>query len=546
MLLHPTRAMLKLPYDSFYSSVAAAYSTRRMFTAYTGPLVRIRRSSDNTEQDIYSASGGAIDATSFTTFVGASTAYVTTWYDQSGHGKHLVQATQSKQPSMTLTGLGGRPTLTMTRAAAQTMTVSGLTANSAHVIYAVGRLDADNGAYGMLVAYGGATDKTSGFGCSSATPGAWWAGGLNLTTGAVGAIDYVPHVFYKQVTAPTGGLTTLFVDGSATLNNLSYNYSPLATGALTIGGYTPTAGPINGSISELMFFTTTSVNRLELCAIGNRWIGAYDPLRFKFTAVSNYHVFMIAGQSNALGMGAGIDYTVETADPTILQWANGGNNYHTAMVARDPLWGPDLSSQNLGGLGTPGVGFATAFARQYKQAQGLDANTGILLVNCAYGGYGYSNTKWQPTAAHYLASVAVMNDALANGPGTTRTFKGILWHQGEVDVTASYLSTTYQTRILETIDGLRSGSITGASGTIPFVVGQMVPEWYVGQANGPAIHAIHAAIPSLRTYTGYWAGASNGYNSNTYPGGNIHYSAAGQRLNGIAAYNAYIAALANH
>lgn len=544
MLLHPQRAMLKTPYDSFYAASAAAYSTRRMFSAYTGPLIRVRRSSDNAEQDIYASGGGLLDSSAFTAFVGASTAYVVTWYDQSGHTKHATQATQSKQPTIVLSGMAGRPTITFTKANSTFLSASGLTTASPHSIYAVARIDSDAAIFCGLVSYGSGSDKTSTIGTNSAVPNSWWAGGVNNTLNVGPVADYQPHTLFKSVPVLSGGTTNFYVDNYNTVRNVAYNYT-IANGNLTIGAYNLTAGFANASFCEVIFFLTTSVDRLALCAIGNRWIGVYDPLMFNFTPLTDYHVFMIAGQSNALGMGAGIDYAIETADNSILQWANSNAYCNTAMRARDPLWGPDLANQNLGGLGTPGVGFATAFAKLYRQNQGLDSNTGVLLVNTAYGGYGYSNTKWQTTAAHYLASVAVVNSALANGPGTTRTFKGVLWHQGEVDVTAAYSAATYQTNLLAMIDGMRS-AITGASSTTPFVAGGMVPEWYAGQANGPAINAVHVALPSLRTYTGFWAGASNGYNSNTYPGGNIHYSAAGQRLNAVAAYDAYVAALANH
>lgn len=48
---------------------------------YTGPCIRVRRSSDSTEQDI-NFSNGIVDTTAIASFVGAGTGYVMTWYDQ--------------------------------------------------------------------------------------------------------------------------------------------------------------------------------------------------------------------------------------------------------------------------------------------------------------------------------------------------------------------------------------------------------------------------------------------------------------------------------
>jgi hypothetical protein len=83
-----------------YNSVDAAYGLRRLFLAYTGPQVRVRRSTDNTETDISFGSDGTIQNFNLTTWLGGGTAYVTTWYDQSGGAKHLTQTTTTLQPQL--------------------------------------------------------------------------------------------------------------------------------------------------------------------------------------------------------------------------------------------------------------------------------------------------------------------------------------------------------------------------------------------------------------------------------------------------------------
>jgi hypothetical protein len=55
-----------------YSGAAAAYSLRKLRTAYTGPAIRVRRSSDNTSQDIGFNTDGTLDTTALTTFVGSN------------------------------------------------------------------------------------------------------------------------------------------------------------------------------------------------------------------------------------------------------------------------------------------------------------------------------------------------------------------------------------------------------------------------------------------------------------------------------------------
>lgn len=84
-------------------SAGAAYSTRKLRTAYAGSAIRVRRSSDNTEQDI-GFSGNALDTTALTSFVGANSGFVVTWYDQSGNARHITQATQAAQPRIVNAG----------------------------------------------------------------------------------------------------------------------------------------------------------------------------------------------------------------------------------------------------------------------------------------------------------------------------------------------------------------------------------------------------------------------------------------------------------
>lgn len=88
-----------------YSGAAAAYSAaRRLSSTYTGSLIRVRRSSDNAEQDIGYNGSNVLDESALTTFVGAGNGFVTTWYDQSGNGKNLTNTTALGQPLIVVSG----------------------------------------------------------------------------------------------------------------------------------------------------------------------------------------------------------------------------------------------------------------------------------------------------------------------------------------------------------------------------------------------------------------------------------------------------------
>lgn len=84
-------------------SAVRAYSMRRLATAYAGSAIRVRRSSDNSEQDIGFV-GEALDTTSLASFVGAGSGFISRWYDQSGNADDLLQTTTGLQPRIVNSG----------------------------------------------------------------------------------------------------------------------------------------------------------------------------------------------------------------------------------------------------------------------------------------------------------------------------------------------------------------------------------------------------------------------------------------------------------
>ena len=94
-----------------YSGSAAGYSLR-VLKSDAVYVAKIRRSSDNVEQDFTAAE---ITDGTLATFCAATDGYVVTWYDQSGSGNHLTQGTASAQPQIVSSGVvnlvNGMPTL---------------------------------------------------------------------------------------------------------------------------------------------------------------------------------------------------------------------------------------------------------------------------------------------------------------------------------------------------------------------------------------------------------------------------------------------------
>lgn len=93
-----------------------AVSTRKLRSAYAGYAIRVRRSSDNTEQDI-GFSGDDLDVTSMLSFVGANNGFVVCMYDQvSGSTNKAYQSSATIQPQIVAAGvvinvINGKPCL---------------------------------------------------------------------------------------------------------------------------------------------------------------------------------------------------------------------------------------------------------------------------------------------------------------------------------------------------------------------------------------------------------------------------------------------------
>lgn len=101
-LLCTGRLLDNIPVDG--DPYAAAFSLRKVNTAYKGPCIRIRRSSDNSETDIFFTQTD-IDLQALVDFASGFDCYVTTWYDQSGRNHHAVQDDPDAQPQIVEKGL---------------------------------------------------------------------------------------------------------------------------------------------------------------------------------------------------------------------------------------------------------------------------------------------------------------------------------------------------------------------------------------------------------------------------------------------------------
>jgi hypothetical protein len=135
-----------VPLLDTYPNAAAAYSLRKLRTAYTGSAIRVRRT-DLQESDIGFTSTGALDTTALLAFTGTGAldnGFVTRWYDQSGNGRNATQTTAANQPRIVSSGSviteGGKPAVDHQRTTTLNIATT-LNVGKTYSIYGVVKFD---------------------------------------------------------------------------------------------------------------------------------------------------------------------------------------------------------------------------------------------------------------------------------------------------------------------------------------------------------------------------------------------------------------------
>ncbi len=84
------------------TGIVCAIGLRKLISGYVGSACNIVRASDSATTDIGFTATGEFDVATATTFKGASTIKVVTWYDQSGNGRNVTMGTDARRPTLNL------------------------------------------------------------------------------------------------------------------------------------------------------------------------------------------------------------------------------------------------------------------------------------------------------------------------------------------------------------------------------------------------------------------------------------------------------------
>ena len=266
--------------SNVFAGAQVAYSTRiPAGSAYSGPLIRVRRSSDNAESDfgavLTADSNGDrwLDDMGLLGFVGSGSGFVTTWYDQSGNGRNAVQATAGNQPSVVNAGVvatsNGRPAIVWD----STGTLELRTAlpfasypTSINTVVSILTQSASKGVFamtgndnGVAICVGNTAATNYGRNIIGLKGGvAWMPTNGTLTVGASKILTLI---------VPQGSASSAFFgDGSALTITAGATAVPATpTGSFWIGGHPMAATRLQqASISEVLCFSDIFSQRVRV------------------------------------------------------------------------------------------------------------------------------------------------------------------------------------------------------------------------------------------------------------------------------------------
>lgn len=205
--------------------------------------INIRRASDNSTTDVVILTSGFLDTASANAFCASTTCYVTKFYDQSGNGTDLSQATAANQPSLTFGCLGAFPCIHF--AGAQRLFSAAIAAIPQPLSYsAVAERTGNLTAYNAIVSGGGSPYAEMGFN-NAANTVYLYAGNVAPTANAT---DNIWHSL-NSVFNDSANATVMNVDGADT--SLASGTGTGTTTELDMGSRSDGTNPLTGNIAEV-------------------------------------------------------------------------------------------------------------------------------------------------------------------------------------------------------------------------------------------------------------------------------------------------------
>jgi hypothetical protein len=249
-----------------YPNAALAYSLRKLRSAYTGPVVRVRRSSDNAEADFTASevSGGSLAS-----WVGAGNdGFVRTWYDQTTNARHAGQATASRQPKVVSSGslvlnANGKPAMSLSGSNSGLAPTAASVLSGSYSFFSACELDATTVASGHLWS----TLIGTGFQYFSFdranTRTLWYLGAFVNSGGSIFTQALQPLQVWSGV-ATLGGSVTNYRNGSQLATGTVADWSATTAGLSLFSYNNGQSSSMAGTASEFIWYTASQSNRADI------------------------------------------------------------------------------------------------------------------------------------------------------------------------------------------------------------------------------------------------------------------------------------------
>ena len=239
------------------NSITGVFALKALISS-PARVLNLRRSTDSVTADFYTDIQGNLTTSSgqtFTSWIGAATAYVTTWYDQSSAARHATQVTTANQPTFDGT------TVNFTTAANQYLDtpascftdLSSFTVTCRHTT--VGN-SGDQGIWGI--------GNSLSFGSNNLIRPGGGAGyrnyflGLDFNVGTY-AVGNIVTLKYDQSTgtgvSPSNGTRTFYVNQTSAGTNSTTGWTGNGPGGGFIG-HGSFAGAMDGGLYYIFMFNT--------------------------------------------------------------------------------------------------------------------------------------------------------------------------------------------------------------------------------------------------------------------------------------------------
>ena len=193
-----------------------------------------------------------------------------------------------------------------------------------------------------------------------------------------------------------------------------------------------------------------------------------------FSSASHYHVYLLGGQSNAVGRGDAAQLFTplnEAQTDVRFYWHRTQNATNTGHLAEDE-WIDLAPGSGLGGsepVYPMEFGSEVSFGRAMADAKPTDH---VAIIKYCHAGTTLGG-DWSPTGEKYATFVSTVQAGLAALAAAMHTceLKGMLWMQGETDTKIAAFSTAYEANLVSLISRVRTDLFSGES--LPFIIGTL-------------------------------------------------------------------------